>query len=305
MIRAAIGQTFWRLSLLDNRPVIVHFTVPSASEKMSLLSSLGFIGAGKAAQVIAKGLISAGVVRANDIIASAPTDRDTQNFYDMGCDVTTDNRQVVKQAQFIFMAIKAKVFPEVLNECSPIITRDHLVSSIAAGVTLGYLQDTLPGRTRSVRMMLNTPIQFREGVTAVTYGKFARDEDKTLVDQLMSSVGYCFEVDEDLMDVMTGLSGGGPAYVYMAIEAMADGAVRAGLNRKQAMILAAKTTAGAAKMVLESGQHPGELKDDVCSAGGSTIAGIQALEESGFRGALIKAIFASAERAKNLGKGTR
>lgn len=273
------------------------------TRKMSLLSSLGFIGAGKAAQVIAKGLISAGVVKANDIIASAPSDRDTQNFYDLGCNVTTDNKKVVKESQFLFLAVKAKVFPEILNDCSPIITRDHLVTSIAAGVTLDYLQGSLPGRTRVVRMMLNTPVQFREGVTAVTFGKFARDEDQTLVHRLMSSVGYCFDVEEDLMDIMTGLTGGGPAYIYLAIEAMADGAVRAGLNRKQAMILAAKTTAGAARMVLESGQHPGELKDDVCSAGGSTIAGIHALEESGFRGGLMNAVYASAERAKNLGQG--
>ena len=268
---------------------------------MSLISRLGFIGGGKAAQVLAKGFLSAGVIKPDEIFASAPSERDLQQFQLMGCNVTNDNKTVMKESNLIFLAIKAKVFPEVLKEISPVITRNHLVASIAAGVTLDFMQRSLPGRSRSVRLMLNTPVQFREGVTAVTFGKFATDEDYALMHQLMTSVGYCFDVDEELMDVMTALTGGGPAYVYLAIEALADGAVRVGLNRQEAMKLAAKTAAGAAKMVLESGQHPGELKDAVCSAGGSTIAGIQALEESGFRGSLIKAVYEATKRAKELG----
>lgn len=268
---------------------------------MSLISRLGFIGGGKAAQVLAKGFLSAGVIKPDEIFASAPSERDLKQFQLMGCNVTNDNKQVMKESNLIFLAIKAKVFPEVLKEISPVSTRNHLVASIAAGVTLDFMQRSLPGRSRAVRLMLNTPVQFREGVTAVTFGKFATDEDYALMHQLMSSVGYCFDVDEELMDVMTALTGGGPAYVYLAIEALADGAVRVGLNRQEAMKLAAKTAAGAARMVLESGQHPGELKDAVCSAGGSTIAGIQALEESGFRGSLIKAVYEATKRAKELG----
>ena len=267
---------------------------------MSLISRLGFIGGGKAAQVLAKGFLSAGVIKPDEIFASAPSERDLNQFQLMGCNVTNDNKTVMKESNLIFLAIKAKVFPEVLKEISPVLTRNHLVASIAAGVTLDFMQRSLPGRSRSVRLMLNTPVQFREGVTAVTFGKFATDEDYALMHQLMSSVGYCFDVDEELMDVMTALTGGGPAYVYLAIEALADGAVRVGLNRQEAMKLAAKTAAGAARMVLESGQHPGELKDAVCSAGGSTIAGIQALEESGFRGSLIKAVYEATKRAKEL-----
>ena len=268
---------------------------------MSLISRLGFIGGGKAAQVLAKGFLSAGVIKPDEIFASAPSERDLKQFQLMGCNVTNDNKTVMKESNLIFLAIKAKVFPEVLKEISPVLTRNHLVASIAAGVTLDFMQRSLPGRSRSVRLMLNTPVQFREGVTAVTFGKFATDEDYALMHHLMSSVGYCFDVDEELMDVMTALTGGGPAYVYLAIEALADGAVRVGLNRQEAMKLAAKTAAGAARMVLESGQHPGELKDAVCSAGGSTIAGIQALEESGFRGSLIKAVYEATKRAKELG----
>lgn len=269
---------------------------------MSIIPSLGFIGAGKAAQVIAKGFLSAGVVKASEIIASAPHENGLEEFRKLGCHTTSDNKKVIKDTTNVILAVKAKVFPSLFNEISPSVTRDHLVSSIAAGVTLDYMQKSLPGRTRIVRMMLNTPIQFREGVTAVTFGKFAREEDVSLIHRLMSSVGYCLEVEEDHMDVMTALMGGGPAYFYLAIEALADGGVLAGLNRAQAMKLAAKTAAGAAKMVLESGQHPGELKDDVCSAGGSTIVGIDVLEERGFRSALIKAVNAASDRAKHMGR---
>lgn len=290
----------------DRKTLLCAWLIISEKKTMSLISRLGFIGGGKAAQVLAKGFLSAGVVKANEIYASAPSERDLNQFQAMGCNVTNDNKLVMKESNLIFLAIKAKVFPEVFKEISPVVTRNHLVASIAAGVTLDYMQKSLPGRSRTARMMLNTPVQFREGVTAVTFGKFASEEDYTLIHQLMSSVGYCFDVDEELMDVMTALTGGGPAYVYLAIEALADGAVRVGLNRQEAMKLAAKTAAGAARMVLESGQHPGELKDAVCSAGGSTIAGIQALEESGFRGSLIKAVCAATERAKALGNnGTR
>ena len=262
------------------------------------LASLGFIGAGKAAQVLAKGFISAGIVRPNEIMASAPTSRDFEQFQALGCEVTTDNKKVLKENRTVFMAIKAKVFPHVLKEVSPVVTKEHMIISVAAGVTLDFLQNSLPGRTRLSRMMINTPVQFREGVSAVTFGRFAQDEDCEMIHQMMSSVGYSFEIEEDLQDVMTALTGGGPAYVYLAIEALADGAVRVGLNRQDAMVLAARTTAGAARMVMESGQHPGELKDAVCSAGGSTIAGIQALEERGFRGALINAVMAATARAR-------
>ncbi|KAK3724924.1 hypothetical protein QZH41_005692 [Actinostola sp. cb2023] len=269
---------------------------------MSLIPSIGFIGAGKAAQVMAKGFLSAGVIKASEIIASSPHEEGLRDFQLLGCHTTADNKKVIKEATTVFLAIKAKVFPAVFNEISPSVTRDHLISSIAAGVTLDYMQKSLPGRSRLVRMMLNTPIEFREGVTAVTFGKFAREDDISLVHKLMSSVGTCLEVEEENMDVITALMGSGPAYFYLAIEALADGGVFAGLNRGLALKLAAKTAAGAAKMVLESGQHPGELKDDVCSAGGSTIYGISVLEEHGFRSSLIKAVKAASDRAKEMGR---
>ena len=180
------------------------------------------------------------------------------------------------------------------------MTKNHLLASIAAGVTLDYLLTSLPDQTRVVRMMLNSEVQIGEGVTTVSLGIIARDEDHTLVHQLMSAVGYCNEVEERLMDLITALTGDGPAYVYLALDALADGAVRGGLTRTEAVKLVAHTATGAAKMVLKSEKHLGELKDGVCTVGGSTIASINALEECGVRGALMKAVHAATERTREL-----
>lgn len=219
----------------------------------------------------------------------------------MGCNATKDNRLVVKESEFVFLATQGNVFPAVFKEIYPEVTTNHLLSSIAAGITLGQLQGSLPDQTRVVRMMLNSAVQYNEGVTATAYGKFAQDEDsRALVHGLMSSLGHSVDVSEDLMELMTALTGGGPAYMYVVIDALADGAVRAGLNRQEAVKLVAQTAAGAAKMVLHSGKHLGELKDSVCTAGGSTIAGINALEQCGLRGALMRAVNDATERAKEI-----
>lgn len=267
---------------------------------MSLISSLGFIGAGKYARVIASGFLSAGIIKPNRIFASSVTQTDLDEFRSMGCHAANDNKMVVKESKFVFLATQGGAFPQVFEEISPVVTKDHLLASIAAGVTLDHLQSSLPDKTRIVRMMLNSAVQFREGVSAAAYGKYVCDEDVRLVHEVMSSVGYCVHVKENLMELMTALTGGGPAYMYVVIDALADGAVRAGLNRDEAVKLVAQTAAGAAKMVTQSGKHLGELKDSVCTAGGSTIAGINALEQCGLRGALMEAVHAATERAKEL-----
>lgn len=264
-------------------------------------SKVGFIGAGKLARVLSKGFIRAGILKAADIVASAPTDRDVEAFREIGCPVVTDNKSIVKENPVIILAVKPQTLHSVVREIAPLVTRDHLIISPAAGVTIKSIQNELPGRSRVARMMTNLAVEYREGSTAFCQGRFMREEDYETVMHLFSSVGYCFETAEHLMDVMTGLVGGGPAYMYLAIEALADGAVEAGVNRQDAIQLAARAVAGAAKMVLGTKLHPGELKDDVCSAGGSTIAGIFALERTGFRGALMEAVKASSERAKQVG----
>lgn len=265
---------------------------------MSLIPSLGFIGAGQVAKVIANGFLSAGIIKANEIIVSSITDTDMEHFRNMGCNATNDNKLVLKESKFVFLAMRANVFPEVLTEVSPVVTRNHLLASLASGVSLHYLQNSLPEQTRIVRMMLNSAVQFREGIIAVTCGRFACDKDRALVNELMSSVGYCINVKEDSMALMTALMTAG--YMYVVIDALSDGAVRAGLDRHDAVKLVTQTTAGAAKMVLQSGKTLGELKDSVCTAGGSTIAGINTLEECGLRGALMRAVHAATERAKEL-----
>ena len=267
---------------------------------MSCISSLGFIGGGKYAQYVARALLSAGTVKANQVAASSRTQKDLNQFRAMGCTVTNDNKLIMKESNFVFLATPASALPNVFKDISPAVTKNHLLTSIAAGVTLDYMQNSLPEQSKVVRMMLNSAVQIGEGVTTVTFGKFTRDEDRTLVHQLMSSVGYCHTVEERLMDLITALTGGGPAYVYLALDALADGAVREGLTREEAVRLVAHTASGAAKMVLKSQKHLAELKDGVCTAGGSTIAGINALEECGVRGALMKAVHVAIERAKEL-----
>ena len=173
---------------------------------MSLIPSLGFIGAGKVAKIIANGLLSAGIIKPNEIYASSVAETDLEHFRDMGCNATIDNKLVVKESNFVFLATQGNVFPEVFKEIYPVVTRDHLLASIAAGITLDQLQGSLPDKTRVVRMMLNSAVQFSEGVTATAYGKFSQDEgSRALVHDLMSSLGHCVDVNEDLMELMTAL----------------------------------------------------------------------------------------------------
>ena len=262
---------------------------------MSLIPPLGFIGAGKVAKVIAKGFLSAGIIKANDIFASSITETDLDHFRSMGCHATNDNKLVVKESKFVFLAMRANVYPDVLKDIFPAVTRNHLIASLASGVTLDYLQNSVPNETRIVRIMLNSAVQYREGIIAAAYGKFARNNDIAFL-----RLGYFTDVKEDLLPLMTALMTAG--YMYVVIDALADGAVRAGLNRDEAVKLVAQTAAGTAKTVTQSGKRLGELKDSVCSAGDSTISGINALEKCGLRGTLMSAIHAATERAKELQK---
>lgn len=255
---------------------------------MSVVSSSGFIGAGQVAKVIANGFLSAGIIKTNQIIVSATSNTDLDHFRYIGCNATDNNKLVIKESKFVFLAVRANVFPDVLKEISPVVTRNHLLASLASGVTLSYLQNSLPDKTRIVRVMLNSAVQYREGIIAVTRGRFARPKDITLVHKMMSPVGYCVDVNENSMAMVTALMTAG--FMYVVIDALADGAVK----------LVAQTAAGAAKMVLHSGKHIGELKDSLCVGGGSTIAGINALEERGLRGALMRAVHDATERANEL-----
>ncbi len=264
---------------------------------------VGFIGSGKMATALARGLVAAGFTTVEQIVASDVVPAAKQQFADeTGARVVDSNAEVAAASQILILAVKPQQMSGVLAELKPCLNSQHLVISIAAGIPLKTLLAGLGEQTRLVRVMPNTPCLVGESASGFAIGGAATADDKTLVEQLLSAVGVAVAVEEKLLDAVTGLSGSGPAYVYQIIEALSDGGVRVGLPRDVATKLAAQTVMGAAKMVLETGQHPGVLKDAVTSPGGTTIAGLHALERGGLRAALMNAVEAATNRSRELGQ---
>lgn len=265
---------------------------------------IGFLGAGKMATALAKGFIHAGLVRPGDLLASDPVEGARQVFgKDVGSKTTISNAEVLQFADVLFLAVKPDQVSDVLNEVAKGVTERHVLISIAAGVPIARLAKALGGQaSRIIRVMPNTPALVGASASAYALGEGARKEDGELAKRLLSAVGVAFQVKESLLDAVTGLSGSGPAYVYMVIEALSDGGVAAGLPRDVATQLAAQTVLGSAKMVLETGKHPGALKDMVTSPGGTTIEGLHELEKGGLRAALINAVRAATEKSRKLGQ---
>jgi pyrroline-5-carboxylate reductase len=264
---------------------------------------LGFLGAGKMATALAGGWLRAGLttperVCASDPIAAARTAFATHT----GAVPLSSNQQVVTASDVLVLAIKPQQMAEVLHEIKGAVGPQHLVVSIAAGVTLRQMAEALGEGRRLVRVMPNTPCLVSASASAFAPSPAATAADIELVERLLNSVGRGFQVSEKLLDAVTGLSGSGPAFVFVMIEALSDGGVRVGLPRELATQLAAQTVLGAAKMLLETGLHPGALKDMVTSPGGTTIAGLHALERGGVRAALMDAVEAATRRATELGK---
>lgn len=263
---------------------------------------IGFLGAGKMASALAKGFVSAGIVAPDQLIASDVYEGARMAFTkDVGANATASNLDVLRFANVLVLAVKPDQVAAVLEEIKPAFTRDHSLISIAAGVTLKKMESALPAGARVIRVMPNTPALVGAGASGYSIGSAATKEDGALAQKLLNAVGVAFAVKETLLDAVTGLSGSGPAYVFNIIEALSDGGVAAGLPRDIATKLAAQTLFGAAKMVLETGQHPGALKDAVTSPGGTTIEGLHEMEKGGVRGALINAVRAAAEKSKRLG----
>ncbi|XP_008582568.1 PREDICTED: pyrroline-5-carboxylate reductase 2 isoform X2 [Galeopterus variegatus] len=236
--------------------------------------SVGFIGAGQLACALARGFTAAGVLSAHKIIASSPEmDLPTVSaLRKMGVNLTRSNKETVRHSDVLFLAVKPHIIPFILDEIGADVQARHIVVSCAAGVTISSVEKKLMAfqpTPKVIRCMTNTPVVVREGATVYATGTHALVEDGQLLEQLMSSVGFCTEVEEDLIDAVTGLSGSGPAY-------------------------------GAAKMLLDSEQHPGQLKDNVCSPGGATIHALHFLESGGFRSLLINAVEASCIRTREL-----
>jgi len=270
---------------------------------MATKLTIGFLGAGKMASALAGGLVHAKLVTPAQILASDSAEPARAAFATAtGARTTAWNPEVVKAASVLFLAVKPDQVPAVLAEIREHFTAKHLLISIAAGVPLAKLEAALDDGARVIRVMPNTPALVGASASAFATGKAALPEDAELAQKLLSAVGIACQVKEPLLDAVTGLSGSGPAYVYQFIEALSDGGVAMGLPRDIATRLAAQTVIGAGRMVLETGLHPGVLKDHVTSPGGTTIEGIHALEKGGLRGTVMDAVRASAEKARKLGQ---
>jgi pyrroline-5-carboxylate reductase len=258
---------------------------------------IGFVGAGVMAEALARGLVGSGTASAAQLHASDPSAARRDVFRDIGAGgVFEDNAELVRACDVVVLAVKPYIVPRAAAGIASAVSEKHLIVSIAAGVTLAALEEAL-GTARLVRVMPNTPALVGAGASAYCVGADATEEDTGLVDELLSSVGTCCCVAEGWMDAVTGLSGSGPAYVYMVIEALSDGGVRMGLPRDTATELAAQTVLGAAKMVLETGEHPALLRDRVTTPGGTTVEGIHVLEGAGVRRAFMDAVEAATAKA--------
>jgi pyrroline-5-carboxylate reductase len=265
---------------------------------------IGFLGAGKMATALARGWLSAGLIAADRLAASDPLSQARQAFQEVtGAKAVADSRQVVATTDLLVVAVKPQSLAALLSEVRATVNARHLVVSIVAGAPLRQLADALGPDRRLVRVMPNTPCLVGASASAYAAADTATADDVALVDRLLNAVGRAFRLPERLLDAVTGLSGSGPAFVYVMIEALSDGGVRMGLPRDVATALAAQTVLGSAKMVLETELHTGVLKDMVASPGGTTIAGLHALERGGLRGALMDAVEAATRRAAELGKG--
>jgi pyrroline-5-carboxylate reductase len=268
----------------------------------TLLKSVGFIGSGNMAGAIMDGLATKGACLAENIICSDMYEPSLQKARAKGMVGTMDNADVIRKAKdAIILAVKPNDIPGVCTFIAESKTEvEACIVSIAAGVSLETLERLLPGR-RVIRVMPNTPCLVGEGAAGFCLGSLATAHDKSVVETIFGSCGVANELPEILLNAVTGLSGSGPAYVFQFIEAMADGGVRAGLPRDVSLQMAAQTVKGAAEMVLVTGKHPGVLKDMVTSAGGTTIAGFERLEQGGLRGTVMGAVVTATKRSMQLG----
>ncbi len=266
-------------------------------------NTVGFIGAGNMASALIRGLLHGGAFLATSrVCVSATTRARLERLAGeyKGLVTTTSNAELCEFAEVIVLAVKPQIVDKVLAQIAPHIRPDALLISVAAGVSTAGIEAKLP-KTRVVRAMPNTAATVLAGATAICGGSHVQPGDIETAERLFGSVGRTVVLDESLMDAVTGLSGSGPAYLMLIIEALADGGVKVGLHRETALMLAAQTVFGSAKLLLETGEHPGRLKDMVTSPGGTAIAGLHTLEAGGLRTTLINAVEAATRRANELG----
>ncbi|MDR4505323.1 MAG: pyrroline-5-carboxylate reductase [Candidatus Scalindua sp.] len=264
---------------------------------------IGFIGCGKMAEALIKGILHADLSDHDRIMAS-DIDLDRCRLLEKSTGIKTlrENRKIVTGTDILFLAVKPNVMGNILEELNDVITPRHLVISIAAGIPISFIESNLNTECRIIRIMPNTPCLVGETAAGYSLGTHAIQDDRMFVHEVLNAVGKGYLVEEHLLDAVTGLSGSGPAFIYIVIEALSDGGVKMGLPRATATTLAAQTVLGAAKMVLESGIHAAELKDFVTSPGGTTIEGVHKLEKNSIRNAFMDAVEAATRKSKKLGR---
>jgi pyrroline-5-carboxylate reductase len=268
-----------------------------------LKGTLGFLGTGNMAEAMIKGLLRAGTIKAENVRGSDPRASRCQHLRERyGIHMSTHNLDVVRHADIVVLSVKPQVLVGVCDEVSAHLKPKALVVSVAAGVPLAVLEQHLPPNTRVVRTMPNTPALVGSGATALSPGSRATEEDVRTAERIFKAVGMTVTLDEEQLDAVTGLSGSGPAYLFLVIEALSDAGVKMGLSRYNALALAAHTVLGSAKLLIETGEHPGHLKDMVTSPGGTAIAGLHTLEAGGLRTTLINAVEAATKRSRELGE---
>lgn len=263
--------------------------------------TIGFIGAGNMAKAIIRGIINSKTFKPGNIIISNPhqskLDAISQEY---GVLTTTDNKEVAQKSNIIILSVKPKIYPAVIEEIQDIITEETLIVNIAAGKSIESIEQTFKRKVKVVRVMPNTPALVGEAMSCLCANQEVTSEEMQEIINIFESFGKVEEVNEELMDVVTAISGSSPAYIFMIIEALADGAVLEGMPRGKAYKIVSQAVLGSVKMILETGKHPGELKDMVCSPAGTTIEAVASLEENGLRSSLIKAVRVCAQKSRDM-----
>jgi pyrroline-5-carboxylate reductase len=264
--------------------------------------TIGFVGAGNMAEAMIRGLLRGNDFTPQQVTASAPREERRGELADKyGIRTTADNREAARQA-IVVLSVKPQILGRVLEEIADAIDAEALVISIAAGVPVVAIQSKLAAGTRVVRAMPNTPALVDAAATAIARGEHARESDLDDAKRIFDAVGITVVLEESALDAVTGLSGSGPAYVFLILEALSDAGVKVGLSRRTAQLLAAQTLLGSAKLLLETNEHPGRLKDMVTSPGGTAITGLHTLEHGGLRTTLMNAVEAATRRSRELGE---
>lgn len=269
-------------------------------------TTIGFIGAGNMAEALIGGLIEGRIALPTAILASAPREeRCAELRTRFAITASRDNADIAARSQLVVLAVKPQILEKVCRQIATALRPDTLVVSIAAGAHTAAIEDQLFEGARIVRAMPNTPALVRAGATALAAGRNATDQDVATARRIFDAVGISVVLDEVHLDAVTGLSGSGPAYIFLILEALADAGVKVGLSRRDAQRLAAQTVMGSAKLLLDTDEHPGRLKDMVTSPGGTAIAGLHTLEQGGLRTTLINAVEAATHRARELGRSNK